>query len=62
MHPNTKNNGRKTYLREVNPEAEALFEKMIDFLHANNLFFYTLVERSEGSSRYVDVHVSIKLS
>lgn len=58
----TKTNGRKTYLRQIDREQEKNLEELIDFLKSKNLAFYTLSERNEGAQMYIDVSISIKLS
>jgi hypothetical protein len=58
----TKTNGRKTYLRQVDAEQEKILDELLDYLKGNNLAFYKLTERNEGAQRYVDVTVSIKLA
>ncbi len=58
----TQINGRKTYLRKIDPEQEKHLDDLIEFLTSRNLMFYSLTERNEGSQKYIDVMISIKLS
>ena len=58
---------RKHYLKNIDPIAEKQLELVLDFFKKENLAFYNITgplinERSEGSQRYIDVNVSIKLS
>ena len=52
----------KIYFQNIKPEEERKLEAFLAFLRQNNLYFYTLTERNEGDSKYVDINVSIKLS
>jgi hypothetical protein len=57
-----KYKGKKVYVRTIDPEIETALLKLVDYLQVNGFFFYTLSERNEGSNRYVDVNISIKLA
>jgi len=54
--------GKKHYMRVINPKEEARLNILISTLQGMGLHFYTLSERCEGDARYVDVKISIKLS
>jgi hypothetical protein len=54
--------GKKHYLRILNIEEEKKLTALVDYLQKEGFHFYKLSERNEGSNRYVDVNISIKLS
>jgi hypothetical protein len=50
------------YIHLPNKEAEESVGKLVDLLRATGFTFYTIAERSEGSKKFVDVKVSVKVS
>ena len=54
--------GKKHYLRTLNEDEEKKLTTLVDYLQKEGFHFYTLSERIEGSNRYVDVAISVKLS
>lgn len=50
------------FIHIPNREEEERIGKLIEWLRATGFTFYTIAERSEGSKKYVDVMVSVKVS
>jgi len=59
--------GRTHYFKSVDPAAEAILARLINFFDKEGLSYYELKgpmvrEENTGQSRYVEVTVSIKLT
>ncbi len=50
------------YIHIPDKEAEERVDRLIEFLRVTGFSFYTIAERLEGSKKFVEVMVSVKVS
>lgn len=55
-------NSSYKYIHIPDKEAEESVGKLVELVRAKGFTFYTIAERSEGSKKFVDVKISVKVS